>query len=88
MLKTIEKNSWISDNGKWKITYHIFDQDGLIQADIAVFKVNNYGKYNYFTSSMYNEKLPKYVVAEFEAIRNYVDSFRYPGLVKEQTEIP
>lgn len=86
ILKTIEKTSWISQNGKWKIYYHIFEQDGLIQADITVFKLNSRGKYDYFTSNLYDEKLPKYVKGEFEAIRHYVDVFRYPKKVKEQTD--
>lgn len=85
-FETIEKNSWVSPNKKWKITYHIFEQDGLIQADIIVFKLNSRGKYDYFTSNLYDEKLPKYVKGEFEAIRHYVDVFRYPKKVKEQTD--
>ena len=83
ILKTIEKNSWISDNGKWKITYHIFDQDGLIQADIIVSKLNKYGRYNVVYAK---NKLPQYVAVEKEAIKHYVDAFRYPNMVQRQTD--
>lgn len=83
LLKTIEKNSWVSPNKKWKIYYHIFDQDGLIQADIAVFKRNKYGNYDMVFAK---EKLPKYVAVEREAIKHYVDAFRYPNMVQKQTD--
>lgn len=83
LLKTIEKNSWISPNKKWKITYHIFDQDGVIQADIIVSKLNKYGRYNVVYAK---NKLPQYVAVEKEAIKHYVDAFRYPQSVKRQTD--
>lgn len=83
ILKTIEKNSWVSPNKKWKILYHIFDQGGLIQADIIVSKLNKYGRYNVVYSK---NKLPQYVAVEKEAIKHYVDAFRYPNMVQRQTE--
>lgn len=56
-MKLIEKNSWVSDNGLWKVFYRVLEQDGIIVSEIRVRKSAGHNIWR----DVRKKNIPKYV---------------------------
>lgn len=76
MFKTLYKNTWYSDNGKWKVYTKVIEQNSdnirFITGDVVVSTLDNRG--NWKRVGINN--LPKYVYEKYQEGWNLVHATR------------
>lgn len=77
-MRHVEREVWISPNGKWKIFYQIVEQDGFYSIDTALSLLYK----GHWKRHSTNKKLPKYVNDELVKIFNHYDfNFRFKKIL-------
>lgn len=77
MFKTLYKNTWYSDNGKWKVSTKVIEQYGednirFITGGAIVFTRDKRGNWKRVAA----DKLPKYVREQYDFGWNLVHTTR------------
>ncbi|RKJ40652.1 hypothetical protein D7X33_36315 [Butyricicoccus sp. 1XD8-22] len=78
-MRKIEKDTWYSASGAWKIFYQILEIDEHYTIDVLLYKNSN-GHWKRYST---NKKLPQYVNEELVRIYNhYNNNYRFKKVMQ------